>query len=73
MGCLYYLRARKSHTHEHMAMEPEKRGRNIDLRWDPGVDHEFDAAECTLDWCLRFNNRESRERELQVDRKADNF
>jgi hypothetical protein len=26
MGCLYYLRARKSHTHEHMAMEPEHSG-----------------------------------------------
>ncbi len=22
--------------------------RNIDLAWNPGVDHDFDAAECTL-------------------------
>jgi hypothetical protein len=33
---------------------------------NPGVDYEFDAVECTLDWLLRFHNRKSRERELQV-------
>jgi hypothetical protein len=33
----------------------EKRGRNIDLGWNTGVDHEFNAAETrTLDCPLRL-------------------
>ena len=71
MGCLYTC---EPANHTHMNTWPwclthaqgEKRGRNIDLAWNPGVDHDFDAAECALDFPLRVQIETDRDRELQV-------
>ena len=55
MGCLYTCEP-ANHTHMNTwpwclrSRQRLKLGRNIDLAWNPGVDHDFDAAECTLDW-----------------------
>ena len=53
MGCLYTCEP-ANHTHMNTwSWSPRNVGGILDLRWDPGVDHDFDAAECTLTCVLR--------------------
>ena len=48
-------------------------GGNVDVGRITGIDHEMDAAECTLDWQPRSSIKieTDRERQLQVDSISD--